>query len=77
MPTATRKPKAKTAPAKAKAVKASVRECELCDRPIRANQPVLVIANRKVYKDKKALALKAAVFTCHAKCWEQIEDEDI
>ncbi len=70
-------PKAQPATAKAKAVKPSARECELCGRPIRANQPVLVIANGKVHTDKKALAIKTAVFTCHASCWKQIEDEDI
>ena len=51
--------------------------CELCDRPIRANQPALAIANGKLYKDKKALAVKNPQFICHSKCWEQIEDEDI
>lgn len=59
------------------AAKATGRECELWGRPMCANQPVLVIANRKVYKDKNALAIKDAQFACHAKCWEQIEDEDI
>ncbi len=70
-------PKTKAAPAKGKPVNASVRECELCGRPIRANQPMLAIANGKLYKDKKALAVKNAQFTAHAKCWEQIENEDI
>lgn len=53
------------------------RECEICGKPLLASQPVLVIASRKVYKDKNALAIKDAQFACHAKCWEQIEDEDI
>ncbi len=53
------------------------RECEICGKPLLASQPVLVIANGKVHTAKKALALKNAVFACHASCWNQIENEDI
>ena len=56
---------------------ARVRSCELCGRPIRANQPVLAIASGKVYTDKRALALKNTQFICHVSCWNQIENEDI
>lgn len=59
--------------------KLGVKTCDICRKPMRKNQPVIIIASGSVSTGKEELDFHGDMvqYACHTSCWNQIGNEDI